>query len=147
VKLSVCLAVLVLGLSFLCGCTKARSDEEAIRAAIAKHLTERGGLNMAAMDMNLKQVTITGNKAQAQVEFRLKQSGGGMLVAYTLERVQGSWVVGHGRPSGGEISHPPMDQPPPATPGAGASFDFSSMDKFKKPVSSSAAGTLPPVHP
>jgi hypothetical protein len=92
-------------------------------------------------------VTITGDEAQAQVEFRLKQGGGGMQVAYTLQRVQGSWVVGHGRPSGGEISHPPMDQPPPATPGAGASPDFPSMDRFKKPVSSSAAGTLPAGHP
>jgi hypothetical protein len=144
---------LCLGLCLASGCSKASSDNDAIRAAIVKHLTDRGGLNMAAMDVNVKQVSVNGDQAQAQVEFRPKQGGGGMQVAYTLQRVQGAWVVAHGQPAGGEISHPPMDRPPTAAPApgaaptAGATPEFPSMDKFKKPGPAPGSGALPPGHP
>lgn len=152
-KNSMRVAALFLGLSLAGGCAKAPSDNDAIRAAIEKHLTDRGGLNMAALDMNVKQVTVKGDEAQAQVEFRVKQGGGSMQVAYTLQRLNGAWVVGHGQPAGGEISHPPMDKPTGAPSGSGAApstgvaVEFPSMDKFKKQGPASGSGALPPGHP
>ncbi len=151
-------AALILCLGLAGGCSKAPSDNDAIRVAIEKHLSDHGGLNMAAMDMSVKQVSINGDQAQARVEFRLKQGGGGMQVAYTLQRVQGAWVLGHSQPVGGEISHPPIEkQPagasgttatqPPGTPPGGSSPDFPSLDKFKKPGPEQAPGTPPPGHP
>lgn len=152
-KNSIAAAAVILCLCLAGGCSKAPGESDAIRAAIVKHLTGRGGLNLAAMDVNVKQVTINGDQAQAQVEFRPKQGGGGMQVAYTLQRVQGAWVVAHGQPAGGEISHPPMDRPPSgpaatgAAPTAGGSPDFPSMDRFKKQRSAAGEGALPPGRP
>ena len=138
---------LILALSLLAGCGKAPSDNEAIRAAILKHLTDRGGLNMAAMEVEVKQVTLKGDDAEAQVVFHVKQGGETMQVAYTLQRVQGAWVVGHSQPAGGQIAHPPMDKPAPGNPTAGAEPGFPSADKFKKPGPASASGPLPLGHP
>ena len=146
-KKRICAGALILALSFLAGCSKAASDKEAIRAAILKHLTDRGGLNMAAMDVDVQQVTFKGDEAQAQVAFHVKQGGGSMEVAYTLQRVQGAWVVGHSQPSGGQIAHPPMDKPAPGNPTAAAAPEFPSLDKFKKPAPATGPGALPPGHP
>ena len=113
--------VLIGALLILAGaCSKANQadrDRQAVRAALQKHLAERGNLNMAAMDMDVKQVTVSGNRADAQVEFRAKQGGPSMQMAYALERQGDAWVVRGGRPLGGEMSHPPTDG---ATPPAGA---------------------------
>jgi hypothetical protein len=147
VKIGICAGALILALGFVAGCSKAPNDKEAIRAAILKHLTDQGGLNMAAMDMEVKQVAIKGDDAEAQVEFRVKQGGGSMQVAYKLQRVQGAWVVGHGQPAGGQIAHPPMDKQAPGSPTAGATSDFPALDKFKKPGPAPEAGALPPGHP
>ncbi len=88
------------------GCKKAQQDDNAIRAALQKHLSERADLNMAAMDMDIKQVKVEGNHADAQVEFRVKQGGPGMQMAYTLERQGDAWVVRGAKPAGGGMDHP-----------------------------------------
>ncbi len=107
------------------GCSKAQQDDKAIRSALEKHLAERGNLNMAAMDMNIKQVKVEGNRAEAQVEFRVKQGGASMEMAYTLERQGEAWVVRGAMPAGGGMAHPPT--------GAG--------------MPPSGAGDLPAGHP
>jgi outer membrane lipoprotein-sorting protein len=55
------------------GCNKTATtnpDENAIRAALQSYLASRPGLNISAMDTNVKQVSVTGNTAQARVEFK-----------------------------------------------------------------------------
>ena len=99
------------------GCNKAQQDDKAIRAALEKHLSERGNLNMAAMDMEVKQVKVEGNRAEAQVEFRVKQGGPSMQMAYTLERQGNAWVVRGATPAGGGMAHPPTGA---GTPPSGA---------------------------
>ena len=44
---------------------KADSDNQAIRAAVQQHLAQRGTLNMSAMDMEVKQVSVQGDQATA----------------------------------------------------------------------------------
>ena len=103
---------LVLGLAaaFVCvgGCKKQGSENDAIRAGIQQHLNGVGTLNLGAMDMNIRSVSINGNQAHAEVEF-LPKSGGtpgsGMQVAYNLEKRDGAWVVLKTQPLGG-MQHP-----------------------------------------
>ncbi len=66
------------------GCKKQQSDNDAIRAGIMQHLNTVGTLNMSAMEMDIRNVSITGNQAHAEVEFRPKTGappGAGMQVA------------------------------------------------------------------
>ncbi len=102
------------------GCKKQQNDNEAIRASIVQHLNSLKSLNLGAMDMDVKQVTINGTQAQAQVEFRPKTGappGAGMQVAYALEKREGAWVVLKSQ-VGGEIIHPAAGQPPDSVDGS-----------------------------
>src|SRR5258708_37887344 len=77
------------------GCKKQPSDNEAIRAGIMQHLTAVGTLNMSAMDMDVRSVSINGNQAHAEVVFRPKTgapAGAGMQIAYHLEKRDGAGV-------------------------------------------------------
>lgn len=106
-------------LAFTAGCGKAtpvNADEQAIRAALQKYLAGRGTLNISAMDMDVKQVNVTGNTAQARVEFKAKGSGAGMEMTYNFERQGDTWVVKSSQNTGG-LTHPPTDpgaMPPPS---------------------------------
>jgi hypothetical protein len=111
------LNVIMLFLVIAAGCSKTRQDDQAIRAAVQKHLSERGDLNMAGMDVDVKQVKVDGNRAEAQVEFRVKQGGASMQMAYTLERQGEAWVVRSATPAGGGMAHPPTGA---GTPPSGA---------------------------
>ena len=83
-------------------------ERAAIRAALTKHLNERGTLNMAAMDMDIKDVKFTGDRADVQVQFRAKGTeGAAMDMAYVLEREAGAWVVKTSA-SPGMQTHPPV---------------------------------------
>lgn len=88
-----------------------QSDRDAITAAIQQHLSENKGINMSAMTMNVSNVTISGEQAQADAEFLLKQGGTSMLITYYLERHGGGWLVTRNQPRGdSQFAHPPMDQ-------------------------------------
>ena len=78
------------------GCKQQPNDKDAIRAGILQHLTVVGTLHISAMEMDIRSVSINGNQAHAEVEFRPKTGaapGAGMQVAYNLEKRDGSWVV------------------------------------------------------
>ena len=94
---------------FLCvltmGCSKKASDQDAIRASIDKHLNEAEGLNLSAMDREVKQITVDGDHASAQVEFRLKQGDARMEIEYTLDRQGKEWDVVKSAPVAGEFAH------------------------------------------
>ena len=130
------------------GCKKAASDQDAIRASIAQHLKENSTLNVAAMDMDVRQVTVNGDRAQAQVQFRLKQGGAAMQVAYNLERRDGVWSVLKSEPAGGQIAHPPMDKEHERVPSSNLPKLHMSLDDLSKPASTPAdSSALPPGHP
>jgi hypothetical protein len=98
----------------------AASDRDAIAQAIQQHLSNNKSINMAVMDMNLTDVSINGDQAQANAEFRLKQGGASMAMTYFLQRHAGGWIVVRNQPGGGQFAHPPMDQTHTgAAPGSG----------------------------
>jgi hypothetical protein len=128
-------------------CKKQVSDRDAIRSGILQHLTSIGTLNMSAMEMDLRSVSVNGNQAHAEVEFRPKTGsapGAGMQVAYNLEKREGSWVVLKTEPLGGMIQHPDPRQNPHKNQDVHSAMpNFNEMLNAKTPP----AGTQPPGHP
>lgn len=110
-----------LGLAALMGgCAKPQSDSDAVRAGINQHLSGLKTINLSAMDMEVLNISIQGNQAQAQVEFRPKTgapAGAGMQVSYSLAKQNGVWVVQTTQPMGGSIQHPGPGDNPHMTPG------------------------------
>ena len=140
----------VLGLLVLfAGCKKQESDSDAIRSGINQHLTSLKTLNLSAMDMNITNVSVQGNQAQAQVEFKPKAGapqGAGMQVAYSLEKQNGVWVVQNTQAAGGSIQHPGPGENPHT--GATSPPSDGSMPNFRDLVNGGGtSGALPPGHP
>jgi len=65
---------------------------------------------MSAMDMSVDSVSVTGDQAQANATFRVKQGGTSMAMVYSLQRRGNGWLVVNGQPSDGQFVHPPMDK-------------------------------------
>src|SRR5713101_7034090 len=143
----------VLGISaallFGAGCKQQPSDNDAIRAGILQHLNAVGTLNMSAMEMDIRSVSINGHQAHAEVEFRPKTGappGAGMQVAYNLEKRDGAWVVQKTQPTGGMIQHPD----PNKNPHQNQDVHSGSMPNFSEIVNPAGAppqSALPPGHP
>ena len=130
----------------LCACKKQTSDNDAIRAGILRHLTSIGTLNMSAMDMDMRSVAVAGNQAHAEVEFRVMTSGpqgGGMQVAYDLEKRGAAWVVLRSQPLGG-MQHPTTSQNPSANQPVHSMPNF---NELLNPPGTPGRATLPPGHP
>lgn len=140
---------MVLGLLVLfAGCKKQESDADAIRSGINQHLASLNTLNLGAMDMNITKVSVQGNQAEAQVEFKPKtgaSQASGMQVAYSLEKRNGIWVVEDTKAAGGAIQHPGPGGNVPT--GAAPSSPDGSMPNFRDLVPNSGSGTLPAGHP
>ena len=138
--------VLLIGIG---ACKKQANDNDAIRAGILQHLTSIGTLNMSAMDMDIQSVSVNGNQAHAEVEFRPKNSGtpgAGMHIAYNLEKRDGAWVVLKSQSLGGMIQHPDPGQNPHTNPDvhSGAIPNF---NEILNPSAPPTKGALPPGHP
>ncbi len=130
-------------------CKKQANDNDAIRAGILQHLTVIGTLNMSAMDMDIRSVSVNGNQAHAEVEFRPKTGGtpgAGMQVAYNLEKRDGAWVVLKSQPLGGMIQHPDPNQNPHTNPN-GQPGGLPNFNEILHPTGTPAQGALPPSHP
>ena len=131
------------------GCKKQASDKDAIRAGILQHLTGIGTLNMSAMEMDIRTVSVNGNQAHAEAEFRPKTGapqGAGMQVAYNLEKRDGNWVVLKTQPAGGMIQHPDPNQNPHKSQDV-HSGSLPSFSQVLNPKGTPAQGALPPGHP
>jgi hypothetical protein len=131
------------------GCKKQQNDNDATRAGIMQHLTRVGTLNMSAMVMDIRTVSINGNQAHADVEFRPKTGapqGAGMQVAYNLEKRDGAWVVLKTQASGGMIQHPDPNQNPHQSQDVHAG-GLPRFNDVLNPVGAPAQGALPPGHP
>jgi hypothetical protein len=131
------------------GCKKKPSDNDAIRAGIMQHLTGVGTLNMTAMEVDIRSVSINGNQAHAEVEFRPKTGGtpgAGMQVAYNLEKRDGTWVVLKSQPLGGMIQHPDPNQNPHRNQDV-HSGSLPNFNDVLNPAGPPVQGALPPGHP
>ena len=126
------------------GCKQQPNDNDAIRAGILQHLTAVGTLNISAMQMDIRSVSVNGNQARAEVEFRLKgnASGAGMQVAYNLEKRDGAWVVLKTQPLGGAIQHPDPSQNPQRADVARCSSERDPMIAARKGDVSLVCGAL-----
>jgi hypothetical protein len=127
-RISTCIMILLLAVA--AGCKKQANEQDAIRASIEKHLSGRSDLNLSAMDREVKQISVNGDHATAQVEFRLKQGSGSMQVEYALERQAGEWTVTNSQPGGGQSPHSGMTPSTPTSPGSGGN----SMPQGHPPV-------------
>jgi hypothetical protein len=125
--------------------------EPQIRAAIQQRLEHASNLNMQAFDTDVKQVTVQGDHAQAQVDFHIKDGTGVMQMTYQLENRAGAWTVVDSSPAGGDFSHPPAGQgQAPATPPDPGGTSHSLADTLRSFKEGGAAGAppeLPPGHP
>jgi hypothetical protein len=131
------------------GCKKQPSDNDAIRAGIMQHLTAVGTLNLTAMEVDIRSVSINGKQAHAEVEFRPKTGGApgaGMQVGYNLEKRDGAWVVQNSQPLGGMIQHPNPNQNPHQNQDV-HSGGLPNFNDVLNPSGSPAPGALPPGHP
>ena len=113
------ISVLAVLCAVAAGCGKKVSDQDAIRASIEKHLNGRADLNLSVMDREVKQVSVNGDHASAQVEFRLKGGDARMEIEYALERQGKEWAVLSSQPMGMGDTQPGMHQPPAAAPDSG----------------------------
>jgi hypothetical protein len=126
------LAVIVL--AFLAaGCSQfqqAEKERAAIESALQKYLSERSGLNLTAMNWEIKEFNTDRDRANLKVIFTAKEGGATMIMDYELRKENGVWAVKKGDSRGASgMAHPGTDAgPTPAAPPAGA-------------------GKLPPGHP
>ncbi len=106
------LVLLVLFVLALSACQQKPTDPKAeIEAAIHDHLSKQSGLALDKMEMEVQQVDVRGETAEARVVFRITQGEGEMLFRYLLRRADGRWVVERGA-SGGALppGHPPLSE-------------------------------------
>jgi hypothetical protein len=126
------------------------SAEAQIRTAILAHLAHSSNLNLQAFDTEVKQVTMQGDHAEANVDFHVKGGPGVMQLTYQLENRAGAWTVIDSNPVGSNFSHPPLNQSQtPGTPIAPGGNSHSLADTLRgfKEGASGAPAALPPNHP
>jgi hypothetical protein len=126
-----------------------QSSDAEIRAAIQSHLAHDKNINLQSFDTDVKQVTIQGDHAEAQVDFHVKGGPGVMQLTYQLTKQGGTWGVVESDPFG-DSSHPPVNQSeaPGATAAPGSAPDSlgDSLRSFKQ-GEFGAAPNLPAGHP
>jgi hypothetical protein len=122
---------------------------DAIRTVIQARIAHNGNLNLQSFDTEVKQITIDGAHARAQVEFHAKNGPGAMQFTYALEKRDGAWFVVESNPGGGNFAHPALDgsQTPSqmGTGGANSSV-FQTLDKLHGRTAANSQN-LPPGHP
>jgi len=107
-----CLALLLAG----CGANKAEQDA-AIRKAIEQHLAGRPGLSSDQIVMEMKQVQVQGDRAEADVLFHSRNDPNAQMSFHYQLRSEGNqWKVDAGRSGAAGSAHPPSAPPSEAAP-------------------------------
>jgi len=115
-----------------CGVIGEKEKERAeITAALQKYLNERSGLNLSALNWEIKNLNTDRDSAKVQVNFTAKQGGASMVMEYQMKRENGLWTV--------QKSDARGSQGMPAHPGTEAAPTM--------PPAGSGSGALPPSHP
>jgi hypothetical protein len=122
---------------------------DAIRTVIQARIAHNGNLNLQSFDTEVKQITIDGAHARAQVEFHAKNGPGAMQLSYALEKRDGAWFVVESNPGGANFAHPPLDGSQvlsqKGTGGVNSSV-FQTLDKLHGRTAANSQN-LPPGHP
>ena len=147
-------SALILSLLLLAGCSSKANSDDAVRKALIAHLSTRPGLDMSKMDLEVNKVTIDGDKASADVTFKVKggASNQTMGMTYQLVRADGAWKVqgtpvGHGAEGGaGGAGASPHGGGAPPMGGDGGGEKAGSSSGFHPQVGGGAGG-MPPGHP
>ncbi len=94
------MVLLCAGLTLAAGCNAVQSMREdqrehrAIEAALNKYAAERGGIDLAAVNMEIQEFNTDRDRATLYVKFTAKQGGGAaMQRKYMLAREAGAWRV------------------------------------------------------
>ena len=110
---------IVAAFSLLAACTKDIQNKDAVRDAIVDYLNARPDKIGQSVNVSVTTVTFSsgGKEAHANAMFTAKSGGGGMELAYVLDRKGDKWVV---RPhtEGGDNPHGAKGLPalPPVLP-------------------------------
>ena len=142
-----------LGASLLAalGCQRLMNQEAAVQKAIQDHLAERSDLAMNKMVMEVQQVNVNGDTAQAEVMFSISgDPQSRMSIHYDLHREGGRWQVDAGRPSGSQAPHPEMGGPgmEGSMPGETGSAEPLNLPEDHPPVREmNPQGEAPPSSP
>jgi hypothetical protein len=87
------------------------NQDAAVQRAIEEHLSRRSDLAMDQMVLEMQQVSVEGDRAQAEVVFRTTMDPPArMAYHYELLWEDGRWRVESGRPSATETPHPVMGE-------------------------------------
>ena len=134
--------VLLLGITILTlGCGRLGDQKPAVKKAIEAHLASRSDLAIGQMTMDVKDVKVEGDKAGADVVFRVTNSPEMQMgYHYELAREGGTWKVIDGQPSQADSKHPGGDADPNAT-------DPNALPPGHPPLPDAPAGEMPPGHP
>ena len=120
------------------GCKSKTENKDAIRDGVVKHIAEMKGLNVNNMTITVTKATINGDKAQADVDIRAKNSDPGapaMQLTYDMQKQGDEWVVLKVQPTGG-MQHPaPGEMPPQGSMPPG------------HPATGGTSGQMPANHP
>jgi hypothetical protein len=93
------------------GCQRLTDQKAAIQEAIEDHLSERDDLAMDQMVLEMGEVKVEGDSAEAEVVFRTtSEPAMRMAYHYELRREGGRWQVASGRPSAAEVPHPTLGE-------------------------------------
>ncbi|MBI2819590.1 MAG: hypothetical protein HYX73_06400 [Acidobacteria bacterium] len=106
--------IVFIGVSLLValGCQRLMNQEAAVQKAIQDHLAERSDLALDKMVMEVQQVNVNGDTAQAEVVFSVAgDPQSRMSFHYDLHREGGRWQVDASRLSDSQESHPQMGGP------------------------------------
>ena len=99
----------------LAGCNRGVQSNDAVRQGVLDYLSQKAGMNVAAMEINLTSVKINGNQADATVTFAAKGSTSAqMTMQYHLEQKDNKWIVVGRQDSGQHTATPPPGAMPPA---------------------------------
>ncbi len=94
-----------------CSKSGGNAQENQVRAAVESHLKSKGNLALNNMDMQIQNVKVNGDTADAQVKFTSKQNPQlAVNVLYSLRRAGDHWEVTSSTPMGGD-SHQSMGSP------------------------------------
>lgn len=129
--------------------TAEASPNDAIRTAIQAHLAHNGNLNLKSFDTEMKQVTIDRDRAEAQVEFHVKNGAGMMQRTYALAKRDGAWSVVESTSVQSNFSHPTSGEAQEPAAGeamSGESSVFRALDNFHGRATTPPQN-LPPGHP
>jgi hypothetical protein len=132
--------LLILGLA---GCNHGVEDNAAVRQGVLDYLSQKAGMNVAAMDITLTAVKIDGSKADATVSFAAKVSKAAaalMTMQYHLELKDSKWAV-VGRQDSGQHGATQA----PATPGGSPHGDAMPMTAPGASGKMPAPEDLPPA--